>query len=72
MVGNRVVFDCTVGTDRMKVPLLYATATSTTPTKLPITPQSRWFELEPGTHTMRILNASSAVSATMTYAERRL
>lgn len=70
--GNRVVFDCTVGTDRMKVPLLYATATSTTPTKLPITPQSRWFELEPGTHTMRILNASSAVSATMTYAERRL
>lgn len=70
--GNRVVFDCTVGTDRMKVPLLYATKTATTPTKLPITPQSRWFELEPGVHSMRILNASSAVAATMTYAERRL
>lgn len=70
--GNRVVFDCTAGTDRIKVPLLYATASAKTPTKLPITPQSRWFELEPGMHSMRVLNASSAAAATMTYAERRL
>lgn len=70
--GNRVVFDCTSGADTMKTALLYATASSTTATKLPITPQSRWFELQPGVHTMRLLAASSSVAGTLRYVERRL
>lgn len=65
--GNRVVFDC-----ERKVALLYATASATTATKIPITMQSRWFELQPGAHQMRIVAASSAHSATLEYAERRL
>ena len=70
--GNRVVFDCTTGTEAMKTALLYATKDSTTPSKLAVTPQSRWFELEPGVHSMRILAPSSAVSGRIRYVERRL
>lgn len=70
--GNRVVFDCTMGTDRMKVPLMYATADSSAPTKLPITPQSRWFALEPGKHSLRIQCAAQMATGTATYVERRL
>lgn len=70
--GNRVVFDCTTGTETMKTALLYATKDSTAPSKLAVTPQSRWFELEPGTHSMRLLAPSSAVTGRISYAERRL
>ncbi len=70
--GNRVVFDCTTGTETMKTALLYATRDSTAPSKLAVTPQSRWFELEPGVHSIRLLAPSSAVTGRMVYAERRL
>lgn len=70
--GNRVVFECGQNYDVMKVALLYATASASTAVKVPVTPQSRWFELEPGIHNMRLLSSASSVTGSLRYLERRV